>query len=595
MTSTDNLFKKAEEHVGAGRLEAAIGTYKSLLRHNPKDVRAMYRLGVVLLMQGRYADGEERLRACLCLRPGDADILYSLGRACLAQGRNAEAVEVAKRGIQVAPSRPDLHALLGDAYFLGGHPQWAFEVYEKTLELNPRDLRTRVNIALAIARLSSRNDAVAFMRPAYEEAGDRKEIALAFAKSLRIEGAFDEALEVIDRVLESAPGDLDVIACKAGILDRTGDNSGAAAMLLPHLESDAPTSDFVQICGLTALNQNEPLLPIDRVVTLVESFAARRQPNIYERRSLLFTLAELLEIKGEYARAFEACLRANAEITLAYDVAATRDRFAGYREIFSADRLPGLPRASNRSTRPLFIVGMPRSGTSLIEQILDSHPDVAGAGELTDIPFATRRIGGYPRGIADMESGDLDAIAASYFDTLDSVSAETRHVTDKMPINFEHLGFIRQVLPGARIIHCRRHPLDVCLSCLFINFQNENRFANGLESLADYYRHYHALMDFWAENLDLPRFELRYDDLVDDPRATIAAVLEFCDLPWDDACLAFDRNRRRVMTASYAQVRRPINRAGLGRYAKYARELAPLAEALAVEIARYEAGGRAGG
>ena len=553
-------------------------------------MRAKYRIAVVHLMVARYADGEALLRECARTQPGDPDILYSLGRACAAQGKHDDAIAFLTDAATQAPRRADVLSALGDAHYLSGDPQTAFDIYHKAIAIAPEDLRTRVNIATIVSRSGNREGAVAFMRPAYEAAGNQPAIARVFAEMLRANGEFDEALRIADTLLAAAPDDLAAISCKAGILDRSGDSRAAAELLLPSLEAGAQSPDFARVCGQVALNLSERILPLDRVARLLETSLEQVRANSFERRGLLFMLAGLQQRLGDHPQAFKTCLAANAETPPAYDRAATDARFAAYRETFATGTLPTLARGSNRSEKPLFILGMPRSGTTLVEQILDSHSAVTGGGELPDIQFATRGISGYPASLGTATAGDLDRISEGYIDHLQSIAPDSRYVTDKMPINFEHLGFIWQLLPGARIIHCRRHPLDVCLSCLFQNFQNENSFAGSLESLADYYRHYAALMEFWDAALDLPRFDLRYDDLVTNPEATVSTMLEFCGLPWEESCLAFDKNQRFVKTASYAQVRRPINRSGLGRHERYATQLAPLADALAPEIARYEAG-----
>lgn len=590
MTSTTELFKQAEKHAHAGRLDAALTTYRRILKKNPSDIRARYRVAVIHLMAGRYAKGAQLLRDCLKSEPNNADILFSLGRACHAQGLHADAIEALTRAERIAPDRTDIKSALSDPHFLSDNSEKAFEICRETIARAPDDVRTRINFATILSRSGKRSEAVELMRPAYAEADEDPAIAKIFAQALSADGKTDEAFNVINKAIAKAPDDIAAISGKAVILDRAGDNRAAAELLLPHLEAGTQSLQFVHACGQVALNQNEEILPLRRVATLVEACVQNDMANSFERRGLLFSLADLLDKLDEFAAALKHCRAANAALPSTYDPAEIDARFGAYRATFDPKNLPNLPRASKGSTRPLFIVGMPRSGTTLVEQILDSHPDVAGAGELTDIQFAAREIDGYPATLGEISVETLDAVAESYLMTLGNVSKDTRYVTDKMPINFENLGFIWQMFPDAHVIHCRRHPLDICLSCLFRNFQNENRFARDIESLAHYFRHYSQLMTFWDEALDLPRFDLRYDDLVEDPRQTVAALLEFCDLPWDDACLSFDKNRRFIKTASYAQVRRPINKAGLGRHLKYADELAPLAEALSEEIARYEAG-----
>ena len=226
----------------------------------------------------------------------------------------------------------------------------------------------------------------------------------------------------------------------------------------------------------------------------------------------------------------------------------------------------------------------------IVEQILDSHPNVAGGGELSGIPGAARALADYPDGLEGLNTDDLNAIARDYLAMLRDISGSARFVTDKMPINAEHLGFIWQLFPQARVIHCQRHPLAIGLSCFFQNFRTGNEFTFSLDGFAHYYRHYHGMMQHWKATLNLPIHDLHYEHMVAQPREGIEGLLKFCDLPWDDACLAFDKNQRFVDTLSYAQVRQPLTHEPSARHLKYAQELAPLAEALADEIAQYEAG-----
>lgn len=590
MASTMDLFKRAEDLVRAGRHDAAISAYRKILKKNPADIRAKYRIAVVNLMAGRFANGENLLRECLETKPENADILFSLGRACHAQGRHSDAIDALTSAAAIAPGRTDIKSALGDAYFLSDKLERAFEIYREAIALNPDDVRTRMNFATILSRSGKRPEAVELMRPAYAAASQEPGIAKIFAQALSADGATEEALEVIDKVIARAPDDIGAIAGKATILDRAGENRAAGELLLPQLDTHNNSAQFAHTCGQVALNQSDDTLPLERVVSLIEACVGDDMANSFERRGLLFTLSGLLDKLGNFSRAFEYCQAANAVLPSTYDPAEVDARFDAYQTTFDAGNLPNLARAGIRTERPLFILGMPRSGTTLVEQILDSHPDVAGGGELPDIQFATRTITGYPAALQEISAASLDGVAAAYLETLRGISADTRYVTDKMPINFEHLGFIWRMFPDARIIHCRRHPLDISLSCLFRNFQSENSFARDIDSIAHYFRHYDRLMKFWGRTLDLPRFDLRYDDLIADPQKTVAALLDFCDLPWDDACLSFNKNKRFIKTASYAQVRRPINKSGLGRHLKYADQLATLAEELADEITRYEAG-----
>ena len=233
---------------------------------------------------------------------------------------------------------------------------------------------------------------------------------------------------------------------------------------------------------------------------------------------------------------------------------------------------------------PIFIVGMPRSGTSLVEQILASHPQVFGAGELKDISAIAddmqKRVQpamNYPGFLAHLPAEAFQGYARAYLDRVAGLagSADLRGV-DKQPFNFYHLGFIRQLFPRARIIHTVRDPLDVGLSCYFQNFATGVEFSFDLENIGSYYTIYRRIMDHWDQVMPGAIHELSYADLVADPEPAVRALLEYCELPWDDHCLDFAGTERRVATASAWQVRQSLYQRSVGRHRHYEKYLGPL-------------------
>jgi hypothetical protein len=233
---------------------------------------------------------------------------------------------------------------------------------------------------------------------------------------------------------------------------------------------------------------------------------------------------------------------------------------------------------------------MPRSGTTLVEQILASHPEGAGAGELPDvIGMATglpRVLGvpeAYPECVADLDRAALDRLAEGYLKRVQGRFPDARRVVDKMPQNFLHLGLIALLFPKARVVHCVRDPLDTCLSCYTTAFAVPHDYARDLGHLGRYYRAYARLMQHWRrvfEALDRPLLELPYEDVVADLEGRTRTLLAFVGLPWDERCLRFHETRRDVGTASYDQVRRPIYNTSIGRWKRFERHLGPLKAAL---------------
>jgi hypothetical protein len=241
------------------------------------------------------------------------------------------------------------------------------------------------------------------------------------------------------------------------------------------------------------------------------------------------------------------------------------------------------------SELPVFIVGMPRSGTSLVEQILASHPSVMGAGELRDIGRCAERLKtrlnsteDYPACLVELDQETASELAEQYLERLKSICTDEIRVTDKMPGNFLRLGLVAMLLPGARVIHCRRHPLDVCLSCYFQDFIRRSglSYAFDLQNLGEYHTQYAKLMEHWRHVLPLRLLEVDYEQLVDEPEKMSRHLVEFCGLPWDPACLEYHKTQRNVWTASSWQVRQPIYTQSVGRWKHYETYLQPLKNAL---------------
>ena len=235
------------------------------------------------------------------------------------------------------------------------------------------------------------------------------------------------------------------------------------------------------------------------------------------------------------------------------------------------------------SSRPVFIVGMPRSGTSLVEQILASHPDCFGAGELPNLGLQARSLGARPsKRILELEPEELAALGRAYLESLPADSAGAARVTDKMPANWLHLGLAAAVLPGARVIWCRRDAMDVCFSIYAQQFTHQDAYpyAFDLEDIASEYRCCERLMEHWTRTLPIPLHEVRYERLVEDLEGVTASLLEFCGLPFDARCLRFHETDRRVGTASNWQVRQPLYRSSLARWRLFESQLGPLRSAL---------------
>ncbi len=313
------------------------------------------------------------------------------------------------------------------------------------------------------------------------------------------------------------------------------------------------------------------------------------------RMCLEFALGKVLADIGEREELFQHLLAANAlaRRLAPYDEPETLGYLSKIREVFAADLMRSKGGAGFLSELPVFVVGMPRSGTTLVEQILASHPDVFGAGELRNVHSLASSIQGadgsaFPTSVTNLSSAELAEIGQRYVTEIETIAPSVRRITNKMPSDFAYAGFLHLILPRARIIHMRRNPLDTALSCFSHLFRRDDgglglTYSYDLASLGRYYRAYRDLMAHWRKTL--PRdvlLEVDYEDLVRDFDAQARRIVSHCALPWDDACASFYRTIRPVATASAAQVRRPIYNTSIGRWRPNDAVLQPLLDELKV-------------
>jgi tetratricopeptide (TPR) repeat protein len=333
---------------------------------------------------------------------------------------------------------------------------------------------------------------------------------------------------------------------------------------------------MADVYGRLALARGEPEAALRRISHFLETHTL---PD--EQRLLLhFTLGALCDKSGRYDEAFSHYRRANEIKGIRFDSTAFRNRIDAIIGNFSKERLSRAARSDCASDRPIFIVGMMRSGTSLVEQIVSSHSAVFGAGELPHLECIVAGAGAAGRDTARITAKQLNGDAGSYLDEINKLDGDARHVTDKLPQNFLYLGDIELMFPNARVIHCRRDPLDTCLSCYFQNFTAVQAHAFDLEALGHYYAQYRRLMEHWQQVLTIPVHEVNYEQLVSNPESVIGDILAFCGLTPEPRCYGFHENRRTVRTASYHQVRRPLYTSSVNRWHHYEKHLEPLVNIL---------------
>ena len=547
----------AHNNLGAALLrrdepEDAADCFREALRLEPRYAAAHNGLGTALLARDLCEEADACFRESLKINPQDARAHNNLGLALSGQGRFGAAVDSFREALGLAADYIEAHINLGNMYFEQDSLDDAEHCFRDALRLKPEYIKPRFNLANVFV--------------------ERDE--------------FDQALEIFDDLLGQQPGAVNYLVAKAHALDRRGSYDAAYAIIRPLVDSGSAGMAGAALFGNLAPRFNCR----DEAVTHLENLLSEEE-NIEPEtcRALHFSLGKLYDGLDAFDDAFRHYAEGNELRPTPYDPDKAADDNRRAIAFFSRERLASIPRTSVESDVPVFIVGMPRSGTSLVEQILACHPDVTGAGELGDVPklaislVHTREdpdaADTMPLPAVDQEA--VDAAARKYLDRLHELGGDSIRVTDKQMYNFQHLGLITRLFPGARIIHCERDPIDTCLSEYFQNFKRGNFFTFDLEHLGRYYVQYRRLMGHWREVLDTPILEINYERHVADPEGTCRRMLDFLDLEWDPKCLEFHESKRVTKTASRDQVRQPIYTRSAGRWRNYESHLEPLKRALA--------------
>ncbi len=387
-----------------------------------------------------------------------------------------------------------------------------------------------------------------------------------------------KAEEALGKARQLAPDSIPVLGNLANLRKQTGDSAGAEQCYREILARDPSLArawqEMAQVKRFAAGDPDiEAMRRLHRSGSLDDD----------GRMHIAFALGKALEDAGDYDDAFPFLAEANAlkRKTLGFDIAAHGAAVEELMRVFDADMLARAGASSVTDERPVFVLGMPRSGTTLVEQILASHHAVYGAGELETLSeMVAKHIPGFPAGAAMLLPRGFEALGRDYIRALVKDTGKARRVTDKMPRNFLFIGLIALAMPNARIIHCRRSPMDTCLSCFTLHFPRGQEFSYDLAELGAYYRLYRRLMDHWHRVLPGRIFDIDYEDVVADPARKARELIDACGLEWDEACLDFHRTKRQVMTASATQVREPVHTRSVARWRRFERHLAPLREAL---------------
>jgi len=526
----------------------AATAFERAVRRAPDNADFRGRLGFVLFQLHRHTEAVEHYRAAIRGVPHSAPLHYNLGLALLALSELDPAIAAFSRAVELDPGLDAAHAQLANARLRAGQGADTLRSLIERTRARPDDLVAHRQLALALLS----------------------------------EGYLDEARRLLTLLMKQAPDDT-ILGGLAECAERSGDLPTALELLAERVQAPEPPPALLAVYGRVCQRLGET----DKAIARLRAALPHIPPG-YGRSQALFILGDCLDATEDHAAAFDAYHEANELRRGSYDLEDYLARVDELRRLHTAERIAARPHRGDPSERPVLIVGMPRSGSSLTEQIIAAHPQAAGAGELGEIPSL---VGWLRKPLTDAITIDdvlrslspqqVARLSGWYLDQLNRrAGAEALRITDKQLFNYLHLGEIATVLPGARIIHCLRDPVDTCWSTYTRSFNSGQSYATDLARLGRMYRGYHAAMEHWRAHLPLPLLDVRYEDTVADPEAAARRIIAFCGLPWHDDCLRFHHSGRAVKTASYAQVTRPIYRSSVDRSRPYRRLLGPLLEQL---------------
>lgn len=658
LSTSQGRFNEIMELVDRGEFSHAEGLCRALLQKHPGDVNVLGLRGAVLVKLNRYEEAEQALRETIRLAPAFAKPREDLGFVLLELGRPGDAAEVLREAIRLDPRLELAHFNLGKALARLGFGREADDAFEKSFQLNPErgrlaraaEQQQKGNVEDAerlyrrvlhdnpenvdalrmlgrIALRAGRNaDAELLFRRAVRHAPDFAGAIMDLGRVLKEQSRFAEAIDCFNRVIEIEPGNAQAWFQLAGALApaaltyRAVDAYRKALELKPRFPGATLGLGHVlktvgrQEEAIAAYRECIRLRPdngesywslanlktyrlTDEDIGAMEAALERDDLSSQSRVNFLYAMAKAREDRGDFDGAWSYYVQGNDMQRRAekYDPVQTECLHDAIIEVFDEPFLQSMEGAGEPDPAPIFIVGLPRSGSTLIEQILASHSAVEGTSELPYVgrvatSLNRKRADGvsYPEAMRGLEPDGLARLGRDYLELADIHRVEKRRrFIDKMPNNFPAVGFLHLVLPNATIIDARRHPLDSCLSCFRQLFARGQTFTYDLEDIGEYFLEYQRMMDHWHAVLPGKVLTMQYEVLVGDFENQVERLLEHCGLPFEEACLRFFETDRPVRTASSEQVRQPIHRRSIGFWRNYERHLAGLRAVLEPALERY--------
>ncbi|MDK3159695.1 tetratricopeptide repeat protein [Kamptonema cortianum] len=606
----------------AGENEAASASLKEALRLQPSNAQAHNNLGIICYENKEYERAVEEYREALKYAPELAEAWNNLGNSLRLLEDKHGARAAYERALDLRENYPEVYNNLGTLLREEDKTDQAKHALRKAIAQNPRYTDAILNLA-GICHVEGEDvEALRHLGEILNYAPKHVKTLLMVARVQTKRGSYALAEQACQIALQEEPDSAEAYMVLGQLMHETDHYDKAVDLLAKATSLDPDNGEVMNFYGVTlksvgkldearecilkAINLNEKMFGAyanlndiytftkdDPLFTRIETFMHN---EVYESKRILplhYAYAKALEDTGDYQRALDHYITGGQikRGMLNYVEAETFGFFDRIRDTFPKDIFKKRPFAGIETEAPIFIVGMPRSGSTLVEQIISAHPEVHGAGEVKHISTALHTLrdrfpslSRYPELISELTDRQYTSFAEDYMKRISTHAGDAGRITDKLLTNYFYVGLIHLVFPKARIINTRRNPIDNCLSAFTKLFKDDMPHSYDLGELGRYYRKYEELMDHW--NKVLPKGAMKtivYEDVVKDTEGLARDLLAFLGLPWDDNCLKFHESSRPVKTASVAQVRKPIYTGSVERWRRYGPGLAPLIAALGLE------------
>ena len=558
----------------------------------PENLDYLNDLGGLYLALGELSSAEGVLRSIVTLRPEFSPARYNLSDVLYQQGRLSDAIAELNKLIALEPEYGAAHFNLGIALRDIGNMRGAIEAFQKALVVQSDNERAYLELARLYADLHYLSESIANYKKYLAIVPRDADTVVALTRTMHRNGQTDEAIQILERFAQNSDPNQSIGICLGEILQNAGRLTDAELTLVSVFEKfpKAPNAAIALSRLRRFADPNDPV--IQKLRDSLES-TEKDQDAV---APIHFALGKIYDDLGQFDIAFRQYDLGN-QITaerLRYDAAAAESETDELLEVFSSSFIGRDVHLASDSEKPLLIVGIPRSGTTLTEQIIASHKDAAGAGELGFFPSLIAQLPrilgstqSYPGCCGDLDESSIAEIVQQYLELLGRHDPAALRVTDKLPGNYRHVGLLRCLFKNARVIVCRRDPRDVALSVYFQYFRERHEFSWSLSSIAHCIVQHERLVRHWLRVIPDGIIQIEYEDLILNNETTVRRIIEFLGLNWDPNCLNFHTNERDVNTASNWQVRQPLYASSLGRWSHYEPYLKNFENILDKERERY--------